>query len=41
MIDHYSQESPWLTLAKQLVRLDLARKAQQKEKDDAQILNRG
>jgi hypothetical protein len=37
MIDDYSQESPWLTLAKRIVRMDLARKAQQKEQDHAQV----
>ena len=34
-IDHYSQESTWLTIAKRIVRMDLARKAQQKEQHDA------
>jgi hypothetical protein len=37
MINHYSRESPWLLLAKQLVRMDVARKAQQKEQDDESI----
>ena len=31
MIDDYSYESPWLALAKRIVRMDVARKAQQKE----------
>ena len=40
MINHYSQESPWLLLAKRLVRMELARTAQQKEHDDAKVRNR-
>ena len=31
MIEYQGQESPWLTLAKRIVREDRARKAQQKE----------
>jgi len=40
MIEDYSQESPWLTLAKRIVRTELTRKAQQKEQDHAQVCNR-
>ena len=37
MIDHYSQESIWLTLAKRIVREHIIRTAQQKEQDDEGI----
>lgn len=37
MIESQSQESPWLTLAKRIVREHITRMAQQKEQDHAEV----